>query len=140
MTTIEKKERSLQKFNIIFVFTMILLLFVIFNSGILFAQQYKDIQFQDGSIAGMLKKDLEQPLYRIYQSGPNVIKFDMPSINFVKIGLYDSNNNLIRSYIYNNLIEGSYEITLNSNNIDKGIYTCVLFTAETQESSQVIIE
>lgn len=134
------KGNKLQKFNIIFSLTLMIFLFFIANTDNLYSQQFKDVNFPDGSVAGMVKKNIEVHIYKIYQSAPNVIKFDLPSVNFVKIGLYDSKNNLVRTYIYNNLKEGTYEITLNSSNMDKGIYTCVLFSADAQESSQVIIE
>lgn len=140
MVIINSKEKNLKKFNIIMAFVLLIILFFIANENILFSQQFKDIGFPDGSVAGMISKNTETHVYRIYQSAPNVIKFDLPAVNFVKIGLYDSKSNLVRTYIYNNLNEGTYEITLNSSNLDKGIYTCVLFSAEAQESSQVIIE
>jgi len=128
------KVNNQKKLKIIIALNMIIALFVLSNSNITYSQHFKDINFPDGSLAGMVNRNIDVHVYRIYQSAPDVIKFDLPKVNFVKIGLYDSKNNLVRTYIYNNLNEGTYEITLNSKNLDKGIYTCVLFSADAQES------
>ena len=119
---------------------MLIALFLFANSSILFAQQFKEINFPDGSVAGMESKINTHTNYRIYQFSQNVIKFELPEVSFVKIGLYDTKNNLIRTYLYNNLQAGTYEININSANLDKGNYTCVLSSADVQESSKVIIE
>ncbi len=140
MSSYEKKGNRLQKVNIILAVAMMIALFVFANSGLLFAQQFKDVKFPDGSIAGMESRINTNINYRIYQASPNLIKFDLPAVSYVKIGLYDAKSNLVRTYIYNNLTAGTYEININSANLDKGSYTCVLSSADVQESSQVIIE
>ena len=140
MTSHELKNKRLQKFNIIMAMAMLIALFLFANSNILFAQQFKEINFPDGSVAGMESKINTHTNYRIYQFSENVIKFELPEVSFVKIGLYDSKNNLVRTYLYNNLKAGTYEININSVNLEKGNYTCVLSSADVQESSKVIIE
>ncbi len=140
MTSHELNNKRLQKFNIIMAVAMMVALFLFANSNILFAQQFKEINFPDGSVAGMESKINTHTNYRIYQFSQNVIKFELPEVSFVKIGLYDTKNNLIRTYLYNNLQAGTYEININSANLDKGNYTCVLSSADVQESSKVIIE
>lgn len=140
MSSHELKNKRLQKFNIILALAMMAALFLFANSNILFAQQFKETAFPDGSVAGMESKINTHTNYRIYQFSQNVIKFELPEVSFVKIGLYDFKNNLIRTYLYNNLQAGIYEININSANLDKGNYTCVLSSADVQESSKVIIE
>lgn len=140
MSSHELKNKRLQRFNIILALAMMAALFLFANSNILFAQQFKETAFPDGSVAGMESKINTHTNYRIYQFSQNVIKFELPEVSFVKIGLYDFKNNLIRTYLYNNLQAGIYEININSANLDKGNYTCVLSSADVQESSKVIIE
>jgi len=140
MSSSEIKNSRLQKFNIIMAIAMMVALFLFANSNILFAQQFREVNFPDGSIAGIESSINIHANYRIYQFSENVIKFELPEVSFVKIGLYDSKNNLVRTYLYNNLKAGTYEININSVNLEKGNYTCVLSSADVQESSKVIIE
>jgi len=141
MSRYEKKQNTLQKFNIAAAIAMLIALFLFANSSILFSQTFKEVNFPEPSVKTSFSKLEAAGLnYRIYQSSASIIKFELPDVSFVKIGLYDSNRNLVRTYIYNNLQAGSYEINLNTANLEKGNYTCVLGTAEVQESSQVIIE
>lgn len=140
MSSNEIKNRKLQKFNIIVAIAMMIALFLFANSNILFAQQFREVNFPDGSIAGIESSINLHANYRIYQFSENVIKFELPEVSFVKIGLYDNKNNLVRTYLYNNLKAGTYEININSVNLEKGNYTCVLSSADVQESSKVIIE
>lgn len=119
---------------------MMIALFLFANSNILFAQQFREVNFPEGSIAGIESSINLHANYRIYQFSENVIKFELPEVSFVKIGLYDNKNNLVRTYLYNNLKAGTYEININSVNLEKGNYTCVLSSADVQESSKVIIE
>ncbi len=140
MSSHELKNKRLQRFNIIMALALMAVLFIFVNSNILFAQQFKEVNFPDGSIAGIESSINTHTNFRIYQFSQNVIKFELPEVSFVKIGLYDDKNNLIRTYLYNNLQAGTYEININSANLDKGNYTCVLSSADVQESSKVIIE
>lgn len=140
MSNQERKQKTLQKFNIIMAIVMMLALFLFANSSILFSQTFKEVNFPDGSIAGKESSVKLHINYRIYQISANVIKFDLPEVSFVKVGIYDKNKNLVRTYIYNNLQAGTYEININSANMEKGNYTCVLSAADVEESSQVIIE
>ncbi len=140
MSSNEIKNRRLQKFNIIVAIAMMIALFLFANSNILFAQQFREVNFPEGSIAGIESSINLHANYRIYQFSENVIKFELPEVSFVKIGLYDNKNNLVRTYLYNNLKAGTYEININSVNLEKGNYTCVLSSADVQESSKVIIE
>jgi hypothetical protein len=117
-----------------------LALFLLANANILFSQSFREVNFPDGSIAGVENLVNTHSNYRIYQTSPNVIKFDLPEVSFVKIGMYDKKKNLVRTYIYNNLKAGTYEISINASNIEKGKYTCVLSTTDVEESSQVVIE
>lgn len=135
MTAIEKKENRLQKFNITFALILMFLLFLFMNSSLLFAQNYQEAGLNDPSIAGISEVN-----YKIYQNSPNVVKFDIPHASYVKIGVYDVNNNLVRTYIYNNLPEGTYEINFSSGNLDKGTYTCVLNSGSHQESAKIAID
>lgn len=57
--------------------------------------------------------------YKIYQNSENIVKFEIPEASYVKIGVYDNNNNLVRTYIYNNLSAGVYEINFTSGNLEK---------------------
>ncbi len=140
MSNYEKKQSTLQKFNIIVALAMMLALIILANSNILFSQSFKEVNFPDGSIAGKESSVKLHTNYRIYQSSNNVIKFDLPEVSFVKVGIYDGNKNLVRTYIYNNLQAGTYEININPANMEKGKYTCVLSAADVEESSLVIIE
>ncbi len=140
MLKLEKKQNTSQKFNIITAFAMMLAFFIFANSNILFSQSFTEVNFPNGSIAGKENIINTNSSYKIYQTSPNVIKFDLPDVSFVKVGLYDSNKNLVRTYIYNNLQAGTYEININSANIEKGKYTCVLSTSDVEESSLVVIE
>lgn len=140
MSNFERKEASLRKFNIFLAMVMMLALFIFANSNILFSQSFREVNFPDGSIAGVERIVNTHSNYRIYQTSPNIIKFDLPEVSYVKIGMYNEKKNLVRTYIYNNLKAGTYEISINSANIEKGKYTCVLSTADVEESSQVVIE
>ena len=137
MQIYKRKQNALKKINII---AAMIALFIFANSNILFSQTFKEVNFPDGSIAGVESIVKTNVNYKIYQSSQNVINFDLPEVAVVSIGLYDLNNNLVRTYIYNNLLAGSYEIKINPENLSKGNYTCVLSTDKVKESSRVIIE
>lgn len=136
ITAIERKENRLQKFNIAFAIILMFLLFLFMNSNLLFAQSYHEVGLNDPSVAG-LSNNIG---YKIYQNSPNTVKFDIPEASYVNIGIYDGKNNLVRTYIYNNLPSGTYEINLSSGNLDKGTYTCVLTSGSHRESSKIAID
>lgn len=136
MTVIERKEKRLQKFNLIFGLILIVFLFLIVNSNLLFAQNFKEAGLNDPSLAGISTN----VGYRIYQSSQNMVKFEIPEASYVTISVYDDKNNVVRNYIYNNLKAGTYEINLASGNLNKGIYTCVLNTSGHQESTKIAID
>lgn len=115
-------------------------LFLFLNSGVLFTQDFKDVNFPDGSVAGLESKLTIDKEYRIYQVSQNLIKFDLPSVSIVNISLYDESNALVRTYIYNNLKAGTYEINISSVNLGRGNFTCVLSTGNVKESSKLIID
>lgn len=115
-------------------------LFFFLNAGILFAQDFKDVNFPDGSIAGIESKITIDKEYRIYQVSENLIKFDLPSVSVVNISLYNESNSLVRTYIYNNLKAGTYEINISSVNLGRGNFTCVLSAGNIKESSKLIID
>lgn len=77
---------------------------------------------------------------KIYQSSANVLKYEIPSESYVKIGIYDKSHNLVRTYIYNNLKAGTYELNFTSGNLVKGSYSCVLSSGGLNESSVFNIE
>ena len=136
MTAMERKENRLQKFNIIFAIILMFVLFLFVNANFIFAQQYKEAGLNDPSIAGMISSTS----YKIYQNSENIVKFEIPEASYVKIGVYDNNNNLVRTYIYNNLSAGIYEINFTSGNLEKGSYTCVLSSGSHQESTKIAID
>jgi hypothetical protein len=142
MTVIEIKETRMQKFNILFAVILMVILFLVANSTFLFAQSHNDAKFHevglnDPSIGGISNTASG---FKIYQSSANSVKFDVPKSSSIKIGIYDNNNNLVRTYIYNNLNAGTYEINLSSGNLDKGTYTCVMNAGTEQESSKITID
>lgn len=120
--------------------TTIIAIFIFFNAGILIAQDFKDINFPDGSVAGIESKITIDKEYRIYQVSENQIKFDLPSVSVVNISLYNESNILVRTYIYNNLKAGTYEINISSVNLGRGSFTCVLSSGNIKESSKLIID
>ncbi|MBE2226546.1 MAG: hypothetical protein IAE93_04365 [Ignavibacteria bacterium] len=140
MSNREMNNKRLQKFNIILAIAMMAALFVFANANILFAQQFREVNFPDGSIAGIESRITIEKEYRIYQASQNLIKFDLPAVSMVNIGLYDTSNNLVRTYIYNNLSAGTYELNINSENLGKGSFTCVLSAGSIRESSKLIID
>lgn len=131
------KETKMQKSDIFLGFLIIAVLLLANSSNIL--AQSHEVGLHDPSIAGYTSNTTETGL-KIYQNSKNVVKFEISEANFVKIGLYDSNTNLVRTYLYNNLTAGTYEINLSSGNLNKGVYTCVLNSGNGQESSKIIIE
>lgn len=120
--------------------TSLIVLFIFLIAGILFAQDFKDVNFPDGSIAGIESKITIDKEYRIYQVSENLIKFDLPSVSVVNISLYNESNSLVRTYIYNNLKAGTYEINISSVNLGRGNFTCVLSAGNIKESSKLIID
>jgi hypothetical protein len=140
MSKYELKNSRLQKFNIIMAIAMMLALFLFVNSNMLFAQEFKDVNFPDGSVAGLESKITVDKEYRIYQVSQNLIKFDLPSVSIVNISLYNESNGLVRTYIYNNLKAGTYEINISSVNLGRGNFTCVLSAGNVKESSKLIID
>lgn len=120
--------------------TSLIALFIFLIAGILFAQDFKDVNFPDGSIAGIESKITIDKEYRIYQVSENLIKFDLPSVSVVNISLYNESNSLVRTYIYNNLKAGTYEINISSVNLGRGNFTCVLSAGNIKESSKLIID
>lgn len=146
MSSIEMKETKLQKFNIAFALILMILLFLAANSTFIFAQNkllttaFHEVGLNDPSVAGLSHSTITG--FKIYQTSANIVKFDIPTASFIKIGIYDSHDNLVRTYIYNNLKAGSYEINLASGNLGKGVYTCVMSTGkeEQQESSKIVID
>ncbi|MEO8512894.1 MAG: hypothetical protein ABI543_05000 [Ignavibacteria bacterium] len=134
----QQKSKSLRSIRI-FSFLAVVVCFIS-GTNTLYSQSFREVNFPDGSIAGMESIVNTHANYRIYQSAPNAIKFELPAVSLVRVGIYDSNKNLVRTYAYNNLKAGTYEISINSENIQKGKYTCVLSTADAEETSQVVIE
>jgi hypothetical protein len=132
----------MNKINIIFIITAISSLL---SSNVLLAQNFHEVGLTDPTFAVTFvntKSVNTSTDFKIYQLSANTIKFEVPAVNNLKIGLYDNYNNLVRSYIYNNLQAGSYEINFGSGNIKKGKYTCVMYSSSgvEQESSQINIE
>jgi hypothetical protein len=141
MSRDERRQNSLQKFNIAFAVAMLIALFLFANSSILFSQTFQEVNFPEPSINVMSSKlEAASTNFKIYQSAFNVIKIELPGKSNAKVSLYDSKSNLIRTYIYNDLPKGSFEINLNTANLQKGVYTGVLNISDVQESTQIIIE
>jgi hypothetical protein len=137
MKKITIKETKMQKSDIFLGFLIIAVL-LLANSSNIFAQSH-EVGLHDPSIAGYTSNATETGL-KIYQNSKNIVKFEISKANFVKIGIYDNNNNVVRTYLYNNLTAGTYEINLTSGNLSKGVYTCVLSSGSDQESSKLVIE
>lgn len=135
-----KNQKTSKKFNVILAISGMIALLFFMNTNTSYSQNFKEVNFPDGSMAGIESTVKLHTNYRIYQSSPNVIKFELPQVTYVKVGIYDVNHNLVRTYIYNNLLAGTYEISINAKNMESGKYTCVLSAGEVEESSQIIIE
>lgn len=140
MSNKERNNNRLQKFNIILALAMMAALFIFANTNILFAQQFREVNFPDGSVAGIENRVVIEKEYNIYQVSQNQIKFELPSSSYVNISVYDNSNNLVRTYIYNNLAAGTYEINISPENFGKGNFTCVLSAGDIKESSKLIID
>lgn len=127
-------------FTVIAVFSF----FLLTATGNLSAQSFHEVGLTDPSItaskeyAKLEKKKSAD--FKIYQVSSKIIKFEVPEVSNLKIALYDRNDNLVRTYIYNNLTAGAYEINIGSGNIKKGKYTCVMYSLFNQESSQIKVE
>lgn len=125
----------MRKFNIIFGIALMAVIFFANNSNLL-AQNFHEVGLHDPSFAGNITTNT----LKIYQNSSNSLKFEISESNFVKISIYDTKEILVRTYIYNNLTAGAYEINLAAGNFSKGTYTCVLISGTSQESSKLVIE
>lgn len=134
----------MKKINIILTIIVIFPLLLLLSTAELVAQNFHEVGLSDPSITGFAENiRLEKKKstdFKIYQVSSKIIKFEVPEVSNLKIGLYDEYDNLVRTYIYNNLQAGTYEINVGSGNIKKGKYTCVMYSLSMQESSQIKIE
>jgi hypothetical protein len=108
------------------------------NSSHIYCQYNSEIGLEDRSFTANNLPVLSDNI-RIYQASENLIKFEVPDVNYAKISIYDKNSSLVRTYLFNNLREGTYEISTSSGNYKKGKYNCVLQTENFQESSIIQI-
>jgi|SRR4030095_3743784 len=133
------------KYKLGSIITVILPFILLLNTNIK-AQNFHEVGLTDQLISTTISTtklfNNTSADFKIYQVSANTVKFEVPAVNNLKIGLYDNYNNLVRTYIYNNLKAGSYEINFGSGNIKKGKYTCVMYSSSgvEQESSQINIE
>ncbi len=116
----------------VFIFTLI------FNLSFVFSQSNHKTGFETNH-SPVSTVSINHSDVRIYQGPQNVIKFEVPDVNYAKISIYDSKSSLIRTYLFNNLREGTYEISTSSGNFRKGTYNCVLQVENIQESSVITI-
>ena len=123
------------RFSRIVLFTVMISAIFIVNSSPIFSQVNREAGLEERtSLVFLYHNDV-----KIYQASQSVIKFEVPDVNYAKISIYDKNSSLIRTYLFNNLREGTYEISTSSGNFKKGTYNCVLQTEKKQESSVITI-
>jgi hypothetical protein len=126
--------------------TVIALIFSVYtlNIGITKAQSFHEVGLFETTtsiaVSKILGNNSVSTKVKIYQSSSNIVKYDIPQMAYVKIGIYDKSNNLVRTYIYNNMQAGTYELNFTSGNLNKGMYTCVLNASGVSESAMFSIE
>ena len=134
------RESRQKKLNLLFAIFMILTLIIVLNSMKLFSQSYHEVGLTEPSLTNASVLHDTGGDIRIYQSGSNIIKFDIPEVASLKVGLYNKFDFVVRTYIYNNLKAGTYEIRINSGNLAAGVYNCVVTSPDNTQSSLVSIK
>jgi hypothetical protein len=126
-----KTTRFLKNAGFLIIFSAIFII----HSAPVFSQVTREVGLDDKTYTvSLYHNDV-----KIYQASQNIIKFEVPDVSYAKISIYDKNSSLIRTYLFNNLREGTYEISTSSGNFKKGTYNCVLQTEKIQESSVITI-
>jgi len=127
------KENKLSKFNITFVIFMIILFTILMNINILLAQE----SLEAGQTSGYY---IENPLnFKIYTSGSNIIKFEVPKESHISISLFDEYENLVKLLLYDNIQPGIYEYDL-TNQLPTGKYVCKLNSGDISESKDLVLK
>lgn len=119
--------------------SFILLLILYLSSAVLFSQNKPNANLINTQKNNVKNFTLESKV-KIYQFSSSIIKFETPQINFAQIILYNSDNCIVRTYVFNNLKQGIYEINIKSENIKLGKYTCLLIADEYYDNTQVLIQ
>jgi hypothetical protein len=121
------------------IISFILLLIIYLTSTILFSQNKLNANLINAQNNNVKNFTLEKKV-KIYQFSSSIIKFETPQINSAQIILYNSDNCIVRTYLFNNLNQGIYEINIKSENIKLGKYTCLLIADEYYDNTQVLIQ
>jgi hypothetical protein len=106
----------------------------------LFSQSFHEAGLTDPSLTNATVLHDTGGDIRIYQNSSNIIKFDIPEVATLKVGLYNKYDYVVRTYIYNNLKAGTYEIRIDSGNLAAGVYNCVVTSPNNTQSSLVSIK
>lgn len=134
------RESRQRKLNLIFALFIILTLIIVLNSMKLFSQSFHEVGLTDLSLTNTSVLHDTGGDIRIYQNSSNIIKFDIPEVASLKVGLYNKYDYVVRTYIYNNLKAGTYEIKIDSGNLAAGVYNCVVTSPNNTQSSLVSIK
>lgn len=134
------RESRQKKLNLLFALFIILTLIIIFNTSKLFSQSYHEVGLTEPSLSNSSVLHDTGGDIKIYQNGNNIIKFDIPEVASLKVGLYNKFDYVVRTYIYNNLKAGTYEIRIDSGNLAAGVYNCVVTSPSNTQSSLVNIK
>lgn len=124
----------MKKNNITFIIFLILIIALLMNVH-LFAQNNTYV----ASYTGTTVKEVPAE-FKVYQNFPNpcfnstTIKFDIASQSDAKLVIYDANGNVVKSYLYNNIKPGSYQLEIDATYFNKGEYSYTFTTAEYTQS------
>lgn len=147
-TTYNHKQARLGKYNFYFAIVLVLILIILANVNI-FAQDgtewgYSASTLTSYSFANIEKKEI--PIEsKLYQNFPNPcytttsIKFDLSSQTNASLTLSDMSGNAMKTYNYNNIRPGSYEIKINASNLEAGLYTYKFVAGTYSEEYQMTV-
>lgn len=133
MKTYKLSISSSKQSNFLLASILVMIMFIIFvvNINKSFGQSIHEVGLNDNVIAGLyVSEPIENPAgLVVYQNYPNpfsattTIKFETSSFTNLKLAIYDSNENLIKAMLFDNIQPGSHEVAIDANSFPAGEYS-----------------
>ena len=118
------------KINFTAAILFLAILFTIINLNTAYGQSANMVGSSGNNIAAVYRTDLADPMdLKVYQNYPNpfssstTIKFETASFSNLKLAIYDSNESLVKAYLYDNIKPGLHEVRIDGTDFPAGEYT-----------------
>src|SRR5260221_7529714 len=146
----EAKRIKSEGITAVFFFTalvVVIILFLLINIKPAFSKNSHEVGLNDNSIAGKYSADLNAASFdiKIYQNFPNpfsgttTIKFETASFSNLKLAIFDSNGNLVKAYLYDNIQPGTHEVRVDGSDFPAGEYTYRFISGNYSQSHKMTI-